>query len=180
MSKIIRLTESDLTRIIKRVIKEEELSSSTGDKNCVDQIRKLYSSNGFRDGGYYGDGEMHDMLVSYVRHTKGKTMAEFVEIKLTDHRMSSLGFIIEIQADGGDIKGNSTKVDPKVKNLISSKYKISSNDNDWDMRFISNELNCETAKTELVKNIKPLEQSLIQMGFKQVPFISDKYLTSLI
>jgi len=42
MRKIVRLTESDLTRIVKRIIQESELSKSEISKMSKDELKDVY------------------------------------------------------------------------------------------------------------------------------------------
>jgi len=149
MARIVRLTEADLTRLVKRIVNEEELSPSADGKDCVQQIRKLYISNGFIDAGDsspYSDwsGHHHTRLTYEKRMPKGLSM---VLIDLRDGPQKD--FDIEIIVNGMS--------DPKVENLVNNKTK--------NLKLYG--LNCEMAKTELFKTIKPLEQLLIQMGYKK-------------
>lgn len=160
MGKIIRLTESDLIKLVKRVLKEEELSSPTGEKSCVPEIRKLYAANGFVDGGVFGDGMMHEMILNYEKPSKkGAYVNEKVMIQLIDWRGGG-SFMVEIRE---------TTTDPKVTQLLSKRYTKMDDRTDSSFRlFRTKDLNCDTAKMELQKNIKPLERELIQMGYKKV------------
>ena len=151
MGKIIRLTESDLIKLVKRVLKEEELSSPTGEKNCVPEIRKLYAANGFVEGGVFGDGMMHEMMLIY------KKPSDNVAIRLIDWREGN-HFMVEIRQWGND---------SKVIQFLSKRYKVDDATNNSFRLFRTKDLNCNTAKMELQKNIKPLERELIQMGYKK-------------
>jgi hypothetical protein len=179
MSKIIRLTESDLVKLVKRIIEEQKISTNkllenpaelTNGKNCVQQIRKLYGANGFKVSGIFGDGELHSMVLKYERMLKGMSLPESATIELIDTKYGE-NFIISSQiSSGGFNKGGqarSTKLDLKTKQLFDRRYKVSSQ-SDSMVNYVSTDLNCETAKTELQRNIKQLEQSLIQMGYKKV------------
>jgi len=172
-NRIVRLTESDINRLVRRIVNEEELSPSADEKNCVPAIRKFYSTNGFESGGNYGEGGMHDMTVRYERNIKGKITPEIVIIALTDWNYG-VDFYINISIDGANIPiGNqgvtkSTNIDPNVIKLFTGKYTRDSGYKDpWNAYFKKPGLNCETAKSELLNNIKPIEQSLIRMGFRK-------------
>jgi len=150
MKKIVRLTESELVGLVKRIVNEEELSPSADGKDCVQQIRKLYISNGFIDDGYsspYSDWSgYHHTRLTYEKRIKNDDYYR-VLIELKDSPQKD--FNIEINVNGVD--------NPKMENLINNRTK---NLKLWG-------LNCEMAKTELFKTIKPLEQLLIQMGYKK-------------
>jgi len=149
MARIVRLTESELVGLVKRIVNEEELSPSADGKDCVQQIRKLYISNGFIDGGdsspYSDWSGHHKTTLTYEKRMKNGESRVLIILKDTPQK----DFMIEIIVNGVD--------DPKVENLINNRTK----------NLKLHALNCEMAKTELFKTIKPLEQLLIQMGYKK-------------
>jgi hypothetical protein len=149
MARIVRLTESELVGLVKRIVNEEELSPSADGKDCVQQIRKLYISNGFIDGGdsspYSDWSGHHHTTLTYEKRIKNDDYNR-VLINLKDSPQKD--FQIEI---------GSPMNDPKLENLINNRTK----------NLKLHGLNCEMAKTELFKTIKPLEQLFIQMGYKK-------------
>ena len=150
MARIVRLTESDLTRLVRRVIKEDELSQSADGKDCVQQIRKLYISNGFKDDGdaspYSDWSGWHYTRLTYEKRMPGGPLTVLITLRDSPEK----DFDIIISNNGND---------PKVANLIKKMTKDG---------IIGYGLSCEMAKTELFKTIKQVEQLLIQMGYKKI------------
>ena len=75
MSKVIRLTESDLVRIVKRVISESELNEfGTSDFGSIRPLGCVPSKSGLKVGistaSTKGDDKSHYMVVYYTK--KGK------------------------------------------------------------------------------------------------------------
>jgi hypothetical protein len=66
MAKIIRLTESDLTRLVKRVIKEQTKGS-----NQIDKFLEMITDRGFKL-----DTKSRDKSYAYV-YDKGQYMSRF-------------------------------------------------------------------------------------------------------
>ena len=50
--------------------------------------------------------------------------------------------------------------------LISKYYKLKESDQ-WVADFVKGDLNCDSIKSEITNKLKPLEQQLIQMGYKK-------------
>ena len=171
MSKIVRLTEQDLVRLVNRVINETEGVYDSKEKNCVQQINKFSKMNGFKDNGVFGDGEMHSMGVDYKKNVKGKVSPDRVLIQIIDWRYGDM-FMVEIQMSGGNVILNkqghtgSSKLDSTVMKLISKSYKLKQS-NQWVADFVKGDLNCDSIKSEITNKLKPLEQQLIQMGYKK-------------
>lgn len=62
MKKVIRLTENDLVRIVKRVINEQSLSEKPGDHRPYDKmVIDCLTNKGFKDSGI---GKKYDVLMS--------------------------------------------------------------------------------------------------------------------
>ena len=59
MKKTVRLTESDLTRIVKRVIKENEFDSSN--------INEYYGADGSVNVKIEGDGPIREVVLDILR-----------------------------------------------------------------------------------------------------------------
>ena len=81
-------------------------------------------------------------------------------------------FTVEIQMSGGNVILNkqghtgSSKLDSNVMKLISKYYKLKESDQ-WVADFVKGDLNCDSIKSEITNKLKPLEQQLIQMGYKK-------------
>ncbi len=76
MKKIIRLTESDLTRIVRRVIKEDEDEDTTDYMDCLDCLKKVNNRINRRelirwfndnDVDYYNMSDL-DMYIYYIEN----------------------------------------------------------------------------------------------------------------
>lgn len=76
MAKTVRLTESDLTRIVKRVIKEDEDEDTTEYMDCLDCLKKVNNRINRRelirwfndnDVDYYNMSDL-DMYIYYIEN----------------------------------------------------------------------------------------------------------------
>ena len=116
MAKVIRLTESDLTRLVKRIVEDSEID---GNSNfCAKAVNNFAKANGFKDRGTFGDGEMHAMDVRYKKNS------EFVRIAIIDWFQND--FMVEISGSDG--------------NKIIRKYYPTLKNNNLNCKTIKNEI----------------------------------------
>ena len=177
MKRIVRLTEADLTRLVKRVIHETEGVNDSKKKNCVQEMNKFAKMNGFKDGGVFGDGYMHSMNADYRKYIKGGDAPAGVSIKIIDWESEDTGFQVEIDMSshsviskdkqGKVIQNKAQPLDSNVLKLISKYYKRTNSD-PTDAKFVKGDLNCDSIKSEITNKLKPLDQQLIQMGYKKI------------
>jgi hypothetical protein len=168
--------------LVKKVINETEAVNDSKRKNCVPEINKFAKMNGFRDGGVYGDGYMHSMIADYRKDIKGGASPVGVNIYIVDHRYGD-EFMVEIHMVGhsviskdkqGKITQNKGQVlDSNLVKLVSKYYKMTKSESDpgnpnpWAATFVKGPINCDSIKSEITNKLKPLDQQLIQMGFRK-------------
>ena len=75
MKKIIKLTESDLSRIVKRVIKEEDEMENMGMSITLDDVFKGVR-NALHDLGMYDDASMGEKAMDLAREIMGRMMED--------------------------------------------------------------------------------------------------------
>jgi hypothetical protein len=177
MSKVIRLTENDLVRLVKKVINETEAVNDSKRKNCVQEMNKFAKMNGFKDGGVFGDGYMHGMNAEYRKYVKGGAAPDGVSINIIDWESEDTGFQVEIDMSshsviskdkqGKVIQNKHQPLDSNVLKLISKYYKRTNSD-PTNAKFVKGDLNCDSIKSEITNKLKPLDQQLIQMGYKKI------------
>ena len=102
MKKIVRLTETDLARIVKRVIKENEGKS---DSDIINYFNNNFTPDGGWDNEKFRDGWMNGELTAY--YVNGK-----------------LAFIYntEFDDDGGEREFNTLLVGPEVYEKIKEMF----------------------------------------------------------
>jgi hypothetical protein len=133
MKKVIRLTESDLTRIIKRIIKEDSLNGSFGDLEFVKEDEK--------DNG--------SVVTKFAKRMNGYEVVAYI-LKYGDSYFGKVGVTVDGDGDGTIWLTNSHK------NNVNGFIKMNGpNDPDFIREFVERSHKYGRAKYEYL-NIEPL------------------------
>ena len=101
MKKIIRLTESDLTRIVKRVIKEEDEMEGMGISITLDDVFKGIRES-LHDLGGYDDATMGENTMDLAREIMS-SFKEDLSVVLANYISENYeGELYEILGDEGE------------------------------------------------------------------------------
>ena len=102
MKKIVKLTESDLSRIVKRVIKEEDEMEDMGISITLDDIFKGVRESLDDLGGYYDDASMGENTMDLAREIMS-SFKEDLSVVLANYISENYeGELYEILGDEGE------------------------------------------------------------------------------
>ena len=125
MGKIIKLTESDLSRIVKRVIKEEDEMEDMGISITLDDIFKEVRESLDDLGGYYDDASMGENTMDLAREIMSSFKEDLSVVLANYISYNYEGELYEILGDEGydEDYNNDDEYKQKKKEYLQSRKK---------------------------------------------------------